>query len=451
MEIKNLTDKKILILGLGREGTSTLRYLRKKFPKKLIGLADQKTLRKLDKEIRDIIKKDKNLKLYLDINYPRNLNDFDVILKSPGLRLEKPTIAEVTSQTKIFLKQFRDKIIGITGTKGKSTTSSLIYKILRDAKLNAHLLGNIGNPPFDVVDKISKTDYIVYEFSSYQLQDLKVSPHIAVFLNLYKEHLDYHGGFEKYKKAKLNILKWQNKKDIAVYNADADILAKIANKCKAHKISFSLKNKLKSNTFVEDEWLLFNREKVLKISETRLLGRFSLNNILAAVAVAKILKIPNRSIAHSVKTFEPLKHRLQHIGNFRGIDFYNDSIATIPEATIAALETLSPSVATLIVGGYDRGVDYSKLSKKIVDEKIQNVILFPQTGKIILEGIKIQKRNPPKHFFVKNMKEAVKTAVEITQKGKICLLSPASPSFNLFKNYQDRGDQFRKEVTKFTR
>src|SRR3989344_4135877 len=450
MTIAELKNKKVLILGLGKEGTSTLKLLRKKFPEKVISLADRKTLVELEKDLQKIAKNDRKLKLHLGNSYQKNLDQFDVIIKSPGLLLEKSTKGEVTSQTQIFMNLFKNKVIGITGTKGKTTTSSLIHKILKDAKINALLVGNVGNPPFDYLEKAKVTDIFVFELSSFQLQDLEASPHIAIFLNLYKEHLDYHGNFENYKNAKINISKWQNNGDFLIYNADFQILEKIAVTGKAKKIPFSINQKLKSGAYIDGEWLFFNQEKVLKISETKLKGRFNHNNILAAVSAAKILKIPNKKIASSVKKFEPVKHRIQFIGSYGGIDFINDSIATIPEATIAALETFNPNINTLIVGGYNRGLDYSRLSKKIVEEKIPNLILFPETGKIILEGIKRQNRFVPKYLFVKNMKNAVEIAAKITAKGKICLLSPASSSFNLFKNYQDRGEQFQKYVRKLS-
>lgn len=438
MKLEELKDKKLLILGLGKEGLSTLKTLRKKFPNKIIDIADQDTQR--------IIDRDDKLKYHLGKNYQESLNLYDVIFKSPGIKITKSTIAKVTSQTKIIVENYRDKIIGITGTKGKTTTTSLIYKILKDAKLNVELVGNIGNPPFDYIDKIKSTEFFVFELSSFQLQDLNKSPHIAVFLNLYKEHLDYHGGFENYKKAKSNIVKWQGKRDFVIYNYDSKITNEIVKRAKSKKIPFSINRKLPSGTYVDGNWVIHNGEKILKTADTKLKGRFNLNNILAATSIAKILNIPNNSIASSVRSFQPVKHRLEYIGNFGRVDFYNDSIATIPEATIAALETLSPNVDTLIVGGYNRGVDYSHLSKKIIKEKIPNLILFPQTGKIILEGIKNQTSYKPRHFFVNNMKEAVEIVAKHTQKNKICLLSPASSSFNLFKNYQDRGEQFTREV-----
>lgn len=446
MKIEELKNKKILILGLGNEGMSTLKFLRRTFPDKIIGIADEKTQKELGSNLQKIITKDNKLKLHLGRNYQDSFNLYEVIFRSPGIRLPKSTTAQITSQTKIVVEAYRDKIIGVTGTKGKTTTTSLIYKILKDAKLNVELVGNIGNPPLDYIDKVKNIKFFIFELSSFQLQDLQESPHIAVFLNLYEEHLDYHRGFENYKKAKGNIVRWQKKGDFVVYNNDSKLVREITGEVKSTKIPFSNEKKLDTGAFVKGDWVYYDGKKVLKTADTRLKGRFNLNNILAAVSVAKLLNIPNSKIASSVKSFQPVKHRLEYVGKFSGVDFYNDSIATIPEATIAALVTLSPNIDTLIVGGYNRGVDYSQLSKKIIEEKIPNIILFPQTGKIILDAILLQKKYSPNHFSVKNMKSAVKIAKQVTTKSKICLLSPASSSFNMFRDYQDRGKQFIKEV-----
>lgn len=441
-------NKNIIILGLGIEGISTLKYLRKLFPNKLITLADQKTEVQLQKDLQTIINNDHQLTLHLGKGYQNNLKHYDIIFKSPGIRLQRPTTAKVTSQTELFLESYRNKIIGITGTKGKTTTSSLIYKILKDAKLDVQLIGNIGRPPFDVLDKISNATYLAFELSSFQLADLRISPHISVFLNLYSEHLDFHKTFKNYQMAKANITLWQNEDDYLIYNRDSAQIAKIIKDLKSKKIPFSLQKKLQVGAYIQNGNAFYNRKKVLKTKDTKLLGEFNLNNILAAISVAKILKIENQSIANSVKTFQPIKDRLQYIGKFRQIHFYNDSIATIPQATIAAIDSLKPDVNTLIAGGYDRGINYYSLSKKIIDEKIPHLILFPDTGKIILAGIKNQKKFQPKHFFANNMLEAVKIAYNVTQKNKICILSPASSSFNMFKNYEDRGRQFINAVKK---
>ncbi|MEK7060935.1 MAG: Mur ligase family protein, partial [Patescibacteria group bacterium] len=240
MKLDELKDKKVLILGLGKEGLSTLTFLKRLFSDKEIGIADNKTLKELGGGTQRIITKNTKLKLHLGRNYQKSLNLYDVVFRSPGIRFPKSTTAKITSQTKIFLEAHRDKIIGITGTKGKTTTTSLIYKIFKDANLNVELVGNIGNPPFDYIDKIKNTDFFIFELSSFQLQDLQKSPHIAVFLNLYKEHLDYHRGFENYRKAKANIVKWQGKKDFVVYNCDSKPVDEIVRKAKSSKVPFSI-------------------------------------------------------------------------------------------------------------------------------------------------------------------------------------------------------------------
>lgn len=429
MILEDLKGKKILILGLGREGLSTLKFLRKKYPTQIIGIADQANTQDLSETARQIVKEDDNLELCLGKEYLKAISRYDVIFKSPGINL-KDQSAKIISQTEIFLELKRDMVIGVTGTKGKSTTSSLIHKILKDANFKVELVGNIGNPPFDYLDEKYKDYFFVFELSSFQLQNVKTSPHIAVFLNLYQEHLDYHESIEGYIKSKENITKFQTKRDYFVFNSESNEVFEVSRRTKAIKVPFSVKEKGKFEIF-----------------QTGLKGEFNLNNVLAAVAVARILKIEDEKITESVKSFKPLKHRLQFVATKNGIEFYNDSIATIPQATIAALETLRPNVQTLIAGGLDRGLDFSELGKKIAQEKIENLILFPQTGKKILDKIG-KEQYSPKSYIVSTMKEAVEIAAKVTNAGKICLLSPASASYNLFKNFEDRGEQFIEQVQK---
>lgn len=371
MKIKDLKDKSILILGLGREGQSTFKFLKKVFPDQKIATADQK-----------------DGKDYLD-----KLVDYDLIIKSPGIPY-LPEIKKVkkegkiiTSATKIFFENFKGKIIGVSGTKGKSTTASLIYQVLKEADLDVHLVGNIGQPALDLLDKLNENSIVVYELSSFQLEDLNRSPHIAIVTNIYPEHLDHHGDFENYKNAKENVFKYQTKRDFLVLNKDG---------------------------------------------------------VSAAKAVGKIFKIPPKKIKQAIKNFQPLPHRLEFVGEFKEIKFYNDSLATIPQATMRALDILA-DVETLIAGGFDRGIDYSILGPAIDKSKIKNLILFPTTGKKISKYVK-KKINI---FNVNNMKDAVRIAFKKTPKGKIVLLSPASSSFNLFKDYEDRGNQFKKAVISY--
>ena len=449
MRLDSIEKKKTIILGLAREGESTFFFLRKKFPKKKIGLADQKDFSQLPKKIQAILKKDKNLDLHLGKNYLQDLKKYEVIIKSPGIPqkeissfLTKNQI--ITSQTDIFLERHREKTIGITGTKGKSTTAKLIYHISRKANQKVKLIGNIGNPALDFFE--SKADYFVYELSSHQLSDLKISPHIAIFLNIFREHLDYYKNFQEYFSAKKNIARWQKAEDLFVVNIDIPLLKDFSSNVKSKIVPISLKSQRKGVCF-KNGVFFFNSQKVIPLKEIPVGLRPYLYNIMAAIAVAKILKITNDKIKQGLQTFVPLKHRLEFVGEFKKIKFYNDSLATIPEATILALEALK-KVDTLILGGYDRGQDFEILLSLLPKYKVRNLILFPDTDKRILKSLKNKKLQKIKVFLAKNMKKAVEKAFKNTKRGEICLLSPAAASFNLFKDYKHRGNLFRKHIKK---
>jgi len=458
MKIDELKEKSVLILGFGREGEDTYKFLRKLFPEKVIGIADR------NENVKCSIS---NVKYYLGRNYLKALKDYDVVIKSPGIPfkiLPRTVLGKITTQTEIFFENCQGQIIGITGTKGKSTTSSLIYEILKTGGVKAHLIGNIGKPVLSYLAKAKPDDVFVYELSSHQLYNLKKSPHIAVFLNLFPEHLDYYKNFKEYLRAKQNITRYQKKEDYFVYNSKDKNVSETAKFTGAKKIP------------IKGEYYELDRT--------------------AARAVGKIFKIPLKIIQKAIRKFKNLPHRLELVGTFRGITFYNDALATIPEATIAAMENLGDKVETIILGGFDRNIDFKKLAEKILQSRIKTLILFPTTGEKIWKSIRQaqnkdivrqnKKRGELNHFFVnpekpakvsskfrwangaskamrtafssspssrpagrggtRYMKEAVNLAYKYTSKGKICLLSTACASFSIFKDYKEKGDLFKNQV-----
>ncbi len=439
MKAAELENKKVLILGFGREGVDTFNFLRRLFPNKLIGIADKAPKEKLDAKARNLIKKDKKLKLHLGQDYLKSLKQYEVIIRSPGIapKIIEPFLTErqkLTSQTGIFFDECPGKIMGITGTKGKSTTASLIYEILKGNGIKVRLAGNIGKPMLSLLGSAKKNVYYVLELSSHQLLDLKKSPHIAVLLNIFPEHLDYYAGFKEYVNSKANITKYQTKDDFLIFNQDNEFVKKIASKSKAKKISLSSVH--------------------LKRRDFALKGKFNLYNIKAATAAARVVGLKDKNIFKVAESFKPLPHRLEYVSKYKGICFYNDALSTIPEATLAALETLGSDVQTIFLGGFDRGLEFGKLVRKILNSSIKNIILFPETGeKIWREMLKQTEKHEDvlkKHkvFLVQSMEDAVKLAYEFTDRGKICLLSTASPSFGLFRDYKEKGDLFKKFVKK---
>ena len=452
--LNKLKNKKVLILGLGVEGLATYKFLRKLFPKKIIGLADKLQLHQLNTKLGKLIKQDKYVKLHLGSKYLKNISSYNIIIKSPGIPYNQEISkiskqVEITSQTKIFFNNCTANIIGITGTKGKGTTTSLIYHIFKIAKKSVFLAGNIGTPMLPLLSKLKKDDLVILELSSHQLQNLNQSPNTAVYLNFFTEHLDHFSNTKEYARSKSNITKYQSSKNWLVYNVDDPEVQKIAAQSKAKKISYSLKG-TETDIYIKNNYIYYQTSPITPITKIPLIGRFNLANVMAAVGISKIYDIDDKTICSAIKIFKNLPHRLELVGNFNGISFYNDSQGTHPRAVIAALKSM-PKVSTLICGGYDRGgVSYKQLGKALAKKKnVQTLIFFPTTGQLIWKAVKknlSNSPNPPKHFFVDNMKDAVKLAYQHTPKNKICLLSPASASFGIFKNYTDRGNQYKKLV-----
>jgi UDP-N-acetylmuramoylalanine--D-glutamate ligase len=427
MELEELKNKKILVVGSGIEGNAVFRYLKKHLPDSVIDVVDQKD----------------------GSTYLNKQKEYDLAIKSPGVKSELINIPYTTA-TNIFLANAKGKVIGITGTKGKSTTTTLIFEMLKKQGLDVYLGGNIGQSPLDFMDTLSDQSWTVLEMSSYQLQDAKNSPHIAVLLMIVPEHLDYHLTFEDYASAKRNILRFQTPEDFAVINRDYPVSneSDILTPGKIFHVSRE-REAAEEGSFVRDGkvWLRIagGEVDVINTKDILLSGKHNLENVCAAVIAATLADVSILNIQHVLKTFKGLEHRLEFVREVGSIRFFNDSLATIPQATIEALDALE-EVETLIAGGFDRGLDYKDLGTKIADCGVRNLILFPITGEKIWQAVCDATKNLPERFDVTTMQQAVRIAFAETTPGKICLMSPASASFNLFKNYKERGEQFKKEV-----
>lgn len=438
-----ITGKKIAIFGFGKEGLSAAKYL-----------GTENLLVIFDEQIKDKVNGIK-ADFYLGKPYPDDLK-VDIVIRSPGFRPDNPKIQKLvrkgtilTSTTKIFFDECPAKIIGVTGTKGKGTTSTLIYEMLKTKSDNVFLAGNIGTPALDILPQLDKKSTVVLELSSFQLFDLKKSPHIAVVLMITQEHLDWHTDIDEYTSAKESIVKYQTKDDFAIINQDFSRSKSFATKTKAQVYFFSTKKET-DGVYVSGGVInskINGSEKICNTNNVLLPGAHNLQNISAATAAAKVLNVKNSDILKVLKTFKGLIHRLQLIREFDGVKYYNDSFATTPETTIAALEAFtSPKI--LIIGGSSKNSDFTKLGKKIASDKsIKGIIL------IGVEANRIKKAVDEAGGFkgtiekdAKDMKTIVQKARSMTAIGDVVLLSPACASFDMFKNYQDRGEQFIQNV-----
>ena len=437
---KRLDGKKIAILGFGLECKSTYKFIRK-FSKCTLYILDQK-----DYSEDELIKNDSNVVVISD-NYLDSLDKYDVIIKAPGVILKDIDISafknKITSQLELLMEVYKDNIIGVTGTKGKSTTTTLIYEMFKNCGYDAHLLGNIGKAIFDEIDEFKSDSILVIEMSALQLEFVDVSPHVALLLNLFPEHLDHAGSVEHYYENKLNIFKYQEKNDTGIYAYDNDNVRSYFknNTYKQDMISVSLKDN--TNMHIRDNFIYYKNKKLYDITSKRnLIGDANLENIMFALAVAETYYLPLDKVIDTINSFKPLAHRLELVGSYNGITYYDDAIATIPEACINAIKSLS-RVDTLILGGMDRGIDYDNLVDYLKTSSVSNIICMPDTGYYIYDKLNSSNK---KLYKCDNLEEAVKTAKKVTKKGYICLLSPAAASYNKYKNYIEKGNKYQELV-----
>ncbi len=443
--------KKVCLLGFGREGKSTFKLLNKWEVKADLVIADLNEKVSQDFEEMPTDLKVNSLDFQLGTSYLEDLDRFDYIIKSPGVNLNgvEVDMEKVVSQTSLFLEHYRHQVIGITGTKGKSTTTSLIHHLIKEAGLPTVLLGNIGIPAFDVLEEIQADTWAVMELSSYQLEHLSVSPHIAVLLNLYQEHLDRHQTYELYQAAKFNIYQHQQEGDVLIWNREHPLLQEKVKTNKQSVFTYTTQTDSVANVFVEKQKVYFKsrskQEEPVFIFNTKLkrniLGAHNFSNILAASTLGKVLEIESKTIEKGIGSFKGLPHRLEYVGEVKAKHFYNDSIATIPEACMQAVNALG-GVDCLIMGGKDRGIDYTELVAFVLEKKIASVVVLGEVGKRLENDLKAI----PNLLVSKDFEKAVAFAIAQTPKGGKCLLSPAASSYDMFANFVERGNRFKELV-----
>ncbi|MEK9178783.1 MAG: UDP-N-acetylmuramoyl-L-alanine--D-glutamate ligase [Patescibacteria group bacterium] len=438
MDFKN---KKIAVIGEGIEGESSAKFLKKQGA---------------DVTILDL----KQGKDYLN-----GLEKYNLIVRSPGVPLSvfpssiiNAQPSKLTSQTKLFFELCPAQIIGVTGTKGKGTTSSLIYEMLKKDGKDAYLGGNIGVPPFEFLDKLNKDSIVVLEISSFQLEDIHKSPHIGVILLIAPEHLgkdiygtqNYHKTMEDYVSAKRNILRFQTKDDFAILNRDFPVSNESDVETEGKVYQFSREREVSEGCFaLGNQIILRANGQEIPVFETKdliLRGEHNFENVCAAVMAAHLAGVSLKSIQNTLADFKGLEHRLEFVDQINRVEYYDDSFSTTPETAIAAIEAFEePEV--LILGGSSKNSDFQELGQLISGKgNIKAIIGVGAEWPRIKEHIK--SASILMLEGAKDMHQIVAAASKIAVSGDVVLLSPACASFDMFKNYKDRGEQFKKEVSK---
>ena len=449
-----LKNKKVAIIGLGVSNMPLLDYMYDKKANVTIFVEDDEN--KIDKNILSTVNKYK-CGTSFGKDALSKLKDFDIIFRSPSclptrkeLMEEKQRGAIVTTEIEMLMKLAPCKIIGITGSDGKTTTTSLVYSILKKAGYNTYLGGNIGIPIFTKLDEITPEDIIVLELSSFQLMGMEQSPNIGVITNITPNHLNIHKDYQEYIDAKKNIFKYQKENDIVVLNYDNEITRKCIREANSKVVLFSGKEKLENGFIVDNNTIKQCedgvRKHILDTSEVLLRGEHNYENIATALAVTKSLVDIDTAI-QAVKEFKAVEHRLEFVKEINGSKWYNDSVSSSPTRTIAGLNSFNEDIV-LIAGGYDKNLDYTPIAKPIL-AKVKTLILLGQTSGKIFEAVKREEEKEGKNIDIhmcETLEETVNLAKKLSKPGEVVLFSPASASFDLFKNFADRGEKFKKLV-----
>lgn len=500
--ISQLKNKKILILGLAREGISTYYFLRQILPDKELALADKKPLAQLKPKFQQELKQDKKALLFFGEEHLQHLNHFDLIFKTPGIPVNLKPIqqalkngAQLSSNLQLFLEiieqhKQRNKqivkldnpqptrqrhqpiygplVIGVTGTKGKSTVAALTHHVLKQNKQDSVLVGNIGQPALDKVEQITSKTKLVIEMSSHQLETINKSPDISIIQQITSEHLDYFENHQAYLDAKKSITIYQKVNQYVIYNPEFKYTSQIARLSPGYQLlyrsqpAFDIKVSLKSHCLTfryRDQ----QPQKVIKIDQIPLLGKHNLQNVMPVIVAGRLVGLTNDQIAQAIQSFKPLPHRLELVAVKNGVKYVNDSMATMPEAQIAALKAFQDSAIILFAGGHERQQDFSAAAKYILEHKVKGVVLLPPNGERFWQTVlktakqfeqKQKLYQLPQKFSVaeikgsnqEKMNQAIAWATDLAQPGDAIVMSPGAASFGLFDNYADRGEKFRQAV-----
>lgn len=431
MDISVLTPifrgKRAAILGFGREGRVWLDILKKLACCAEIAVADVNTVEA------------EGVTLICGEDYLDRAKEYDLLLQSPGViikdKLNETEKAKILTQTELLLRLRPCRIVGVTGTKGKSTTSSLIHHFLKASGIDTMLIGNIGVPPLQRLEEMRPDTVAVCELSCHQLEFVKHSPEISVLLNIFPEHLDHYTGFEAYKAAKENIFRYQTDGDCAIINQDL-----LPAQTGGRVISASFGG---SADIMTDGGDIRLPDRVISAAEisTRLRGSHNVYNIAVALQAAALAGADIGASLAALPDFSGLKHRLEYIAEINGVEYINDSICTIPEAAIAAVKAFPDGADCIIVGGMERGIPYNKLTDFINTGAVKNVILLPDTGARIARDITNGAVNI---VMAAGLAEAVQEARRLARRRVI--LCPAAASYGFYKNFEERGEHFRQLV-----
>ncbi len=451
---QKLRRSRVAVIGAGVSNLPLLSYLSELGVD--VSLFDKNTYDNLSDEVKECVKK-YNIVTYSGDNYLEKLEGFDIIFRSPSclptnhyLKKEIDRGALVTTEVEQVIKLSPCKCIGITGSKGKTTTTTIVNDVLTKLGYNTFLGGNIGIPLFTEIGKMTSKDIMVLELSSFQLMDMKVSPNVAVVTNISPDHLDIHGSYSEYIDAKKCIYLNQKKNDYLVLNKDDEIVKDFSLDSKS-KIKYYGIGKVKDSFYLDDKYICYNGKKIIDTDKLILRGVHNFINICAALtAINCLVSIDLDKIEDIIKDINSVHHRLEFVREINGVKWYNDSASTTPDKSLAGINAFDNDIV-LICGGYDKNIPYDPLAIPILN-KVSKLILFGDTKNKIYDAVMEEKKKISDSnlqiYVMDTLDEVIEVAYRVSVPGEVVLFSPASASFDMFKNAYQRGDLFKEKVSK---